>query len=386
MSYTLELYSSVLTGQQAIGDLTAIAQDWERSIRLQGGPWLGSFEIVDEPLSVLQDIYYTLRGAHLVEKAGGTPSWVGFLGEPELDDTPGAERLAVTAFGYMNTAAWRFVTVGDGSMANASAWITEILTTDCEFLTPGRIQTNTLQVKKEVSIEQRAWDELLKITELGDGSGNIWRIYSDIDRLVHYEPLDPTPIYRVHGGVIRRASLLDMVNYVRANYIDLDNEVHELTPASNPESIAEYGRKEELLNINAVSQAAAEALRDSFLAEHAYPWGRALASPEPRLTDANGGEVNPWSVQPGIFRDMKYPVGGGETNTVFLQDGRDFIVEEVHVDRDGFISLRTIDYDEAELIELQVKYFNDLERERLAEEAEQERERKAQQKKKDTDI
>ena len=49
--YSLLLFQPIKTsdeGSRFIGDITDIATDWRRSIRMQGGYWLGSFEYIDK--------------------------------------------------------------------------------------------------------------------------------------------------------------------------------------------------------------------------------------------------------------------------------------------------------------------------------------------------
>lgn len=108
--------------------------------------------------------------------------------------------LRASICGYMLTAAWRYETAGDGSTDNVSDWVSEIIATDCQLLRSGKITSNTLQVTKETKTAQRVGDLLFDLAELGDASGNPWRIYTDTDRQVYYEQVDVTPQYYLING------------------------------------------------------------------------------------------------------------------------------------------------------------------------------------------
>jgi hypothetical protein len=108
-------------------------------------------------------------------------------------------KLVVTVCGYVFTANWRYLTALSSSVVNVSQWVSDILNGN-EFLLPGRIHTNTLQVIKKVSAPVRNWDKLKELTDLGDASGAPWRLYVDTGRYVTYEAIDPTPSYKLQNG------------------------------------------------------------------------------------------------------------------------------------------------------------------------------------------
>lgn len=108
------------------------------------------------------------------------------------------DALTVTCAGLAFTANNRYVTAGNGSNGNVSAYIQEIIETDCDFLQVGRIQTNTLQVVKAFDAPIRAWDALVDLTDLGDGT-TPFVIYADANGYVHYHQADNTPLYEWRG-------------------------------------------------------------------------------------------------------------------------------------------------------------------------------------------
>jgi hypothetical protein len=102
--------------------------------------------------------------------------------------------LHVTAVGDVFTMNNKIVTAGDASTDDISTYITDIISTDCEFVTAGVIEANTLQILKETDMPIRAWDLLLRLTEAGDASNNLWRFTVERGR-ASYQQADATPQY-----------------------------------------------------------------------------------------------------------------------------------------------------------------------------------------------
>lgn len=110
--------------------------------------------------------------------------------------------LEVNCCGYIFTGNWRFEQVGDGSIDNLSDWLTEIVTTDMEFVDVGVFQENTIQIYKTNSSPRRAWDVISGLVELGDTSGNPHYFMVGNNRLAYYGPINPVPKYYLREGKI----------------------------------------------------------------------------------------------------------------------------------------------------------------------------------------
>lgn len=76
-----------------------------------------------------------------------------------------------------------------------------------------------------------------------------------------------------YQGVTMRTSLDIMTNAVQVQYIDIGNKSEATSTAfgTHAESIARFGRKEEILNKDEILGSQAAALRDSYLAEFGWP-------------------------------------------------------------------------------------------------------------------
>ncbi|MFZ6028043.1 MAG: hypothetical protein ACOYYS_10035 [Chloroflexota bacterium] len=355
--YALNIFEPVLQGSRWTANLTSAADNWKRSIVRMGGFWEGGFKL-RETRGYLEDFFYTQLGAHLEEKYAGAVTWEGFVGEM---DTPARDRdgwyMDVSVFGYSHTLPFRYVSIGDETTGNASIWVDEIITADCEYVTARAISTNTLQVLRSNKNKPRAWDELKRIAELGDGTGAPWVIRMDPGRRFVYQAEDTSVQYYVRGGVRRRRSLFQTFNYVSGSYVGTDEETHDITPASTAESIRRFGRIEERLYRDGMPSTAAEALRDTYLKENSYPWPRPVGTDrEVKLFNSVGDQVgvSPWVIKPGIVRDLGYSIGGSDYGG-WLADQRDIMVDEVVASKKG-VSLRTWLFEEADLMETQFSY------------------------------
>jgi hypothetical protein len=108
-----------------------------------------------------------------------------------------ADSLDITAVGDIFTANNRYVTAATGSSFDGR--ISNVVSTDCDFLTAGRIRSNSL-VPEDLTIETRAWDAMLELAEFGDGT-NPWRLWCDVGGRIWYEQASNTPAYEWHGRV-----------------------------------------------------------------------------------------------------------------------------------------------------------------------------------------
>jgi hypothetical protein len=341
-----------------VEDLTDKVQTWRRSIRARRGPWLGTFRLYgDEPY--LRKWFHEYLAFHIEERSQGI-TWEGLVWEMEyahqgvtrrrsldtvqnavkaiytdtadavaesswatqaqslglygrmeeiliMDNYPQAtaegrrdkvlaERawpwarpvggrrggdtyLDVSVAGYIFTANNKYVTSADGATGNASAWVSSIVSTDLQFLTAGKIGTNTFQMQRTLNVPQRAGDTLFEIAEIGDNSQVPWRFYADVGRVVHYVPFDTTPRYFLRNGEFYTSTSLKQT-------------------------------------------------------------------------------ISPWEMEPGVIRDMDYPVRGPEQGS-WLDDVRDILLEEITASENG-VSWSTDDFSEAELLAAQQDYATSI--------------------------
>lgn len=356
----LQLFSSILTGKIPVEQMSGLHRaGWERVIRRQGGYWSAQFEFMDESRATCNDFFYTALGGHLQETDGGITTWEGMVSEI---DSPAKKDsywvCAAQAIGYVHTLSWQKLAGAyvDSATGNGSAWIADMITNQAPFIVAQNIATNTIQVVRAGDFNRTPWDEICRVTELGDGGTGIWRFFISANRTANYQAIDRTTVkYFVRGGMIRRRSLIEMSNYIYGAYTDSAGTETALAAATTAQSVAKYGRRETKIRRQNIPTAAMESLRDSLLLEDAYPWPKVLGSAGPvDFLDAAQQPVSPWQVTPGIIRDMSYPVSAGEVGG-FLPDRRDTYPDEIVCGPDG-ASVRSWMFKEADLLATQYDY------------------------------
>lgn len=347
----LRLFPPVLSNDTAIVmSLTTLAKDWHRSTRGNGGFWHGSF-MLEGDLPFLQNFFYRYLGNDIQEKVGRWTTWAGMIYEIDLEaqgvkrrrsldnmynavktindagvaawstdtdsiarygrreiliPTNGLEaatvvaqrdsvlketawpwarpigfvdrevqRLRVTVCGYIFTANWRYVTATDDNTGNVNTWISNIVATDCEFLNEVSIDTNTLQIKRTLQMDERAWDVIGNLVALGDATPSPWQFQVGGGGTVYYRAIDIAPLYYLRqGGLYSRVG--------------------------------------------------------------------------------SRTQLNPWMVQPGVARDVAYPVRRGEPGNPWLQSAADIWIEEIEIGIDSELILKPGEMDsEAELLAAQ---------------------------------
>jgi len=182
-------------------------------------------------------------------------------------------KLDIQCAGYGLTANWRYVSVGDGSSDTASAWLSEILNADVEYMASSDITTNSLSVVKVPRPTRRAWNTVQEIAALGDASGNPWRVYWDIGRVVRYEQVSTAPRYVIQGGgsihgypdgapvspwLIRPAVVRDMAYLVRptesGSWLDdpRDAYIHSVTVSHSGRMSLRFGEYDDVSIMDAM--------------------------------------------------------------------------------------------------------------------------------------
>lgn len=132
-----------------------------------------------------------------------------------------------------------------------------------------------------------------------------------------------------YAGVKRRRSLDLMANYVSLYYVDPARVEHQTSWASQAQSIARYGRKEEIEWLDDMTEPAAEAQRDRMLAEMAWPWARPLSISAPgeaelEVTVCGYCFTANWRYTTRISEFDQQQGGLTYAATTFTDDGQDF--------------------------------------------------------------
>ncbi|MBN1815336.1 MAG: hypothetical protein JXA14_26125 [Anaerolineae bacterium] len=114
---------------------------------------------------------------------------------------PAQASLRIILAGYWDTLNWRYreMTLGAG---NASDHVSTIAGLS-EFITAGRIDTNTLSVRVDCfPVAKRLGEILAEIAKQGDASGNLWKCGVYADRKLYYEAAPTDWTYQLKDSVL----------------------------------------------------------------------------------------------------------------------------------------------------------------------------------------
>lgn len=107
--------------------------------------------------------------------------------------------LRVTVVGDVFTANNRYVSVtSPGTTAAVSAHISSILSTDCDLLSATAVATNSVVIYTGYLMPIRAWDKIIELTEMGDGT-RPYTISVGSRGQVSYGPASNIPKYLWRG-------------------------------------------------------------------------------------------------------------------------------------------------------------------------------------------
>lgn len=110
--------------------------------------------------------------------------------------------LYITTVGFFSTLNWQYREAA--STAGASSLISTLIGLS-EFVTDGRIETNSLSVTIGEQ-PSRLWDLIESIISQGDSSGNLWKggVFNDAKFI--YEPVPEEATYEINRGRLLAAS------------------------------------------------------------------------------------------------------------------------------------------------------------------------------------
>lgn len=116
--------------------------------------------------------------------------------EPKLDEIA---TLKVSAVGFAYTLNYQYLSIADSTVAIDAA-ITSVLSTNGEFVSAGSIAANSVQVRPP-DTDTKAWDWLIELAEIGDGS-TPYIVQVMNDRRLSYKPLSSTPTLKWNGRTL----------------------------------------------------------------------------------------------------------------------------------------------------------------------------------------
>jgi uncharacterized membrane protein YgcG len=358
----LLVYSTVMTSGslQFIEDISPVATGYQHVIRLLGGYWTASWKIALEDVGQrMYDEWKANRfGCHFVEEYRGQTTWEGAIEGIQPDDDKGV--IDITAYGYVHSIQNRYNSTTDTALADANVWLATLVTADCDMIVDTELSANTLQCYQ--AGDDRVWDEMLKVVELGDGITWVpWQLGVYNGRRLIYKVVSTTPLGYVRGGIRWRVDgPNDLINYVVVRYTDEAGAAQLDIVSGLAESQAVYGRREMRLERSNLPTASATVLASQYAYEHMWPYMRAVGCGKAiQVYDGIGcnNALSPWIVQPGVYMDTAL-IGGSKKYLSWLP-ANCFLADEVVATESG-AQLRTSKWDESDALDAYYDYLDEI--------------------------
>ena len=362
--YTLELFTSVLDGQNFLVNVTEQALNSRRSIRLFGGYWRATFTLELE-LADLMRWFYNYLGCHFQERSGGEISWQGLVYEMTLDDGRVSRRRTLDEM-YNHVRA----TYIDSNQAQQTTSAASQAQSIARYgrreniLSMDRFDQAPAEARRDAFLNINAWpwarpesgmlQEARMPSLLVAACGYVftanWRYTTTADNsnstistwlkdIIDTDCQD----YLRSGQIASNSTALKQTLDVPTRSWDLVQELVELGDSSgNPYRC--YVENERYVRYQQIVKQPDYYIQKGQLTK--------------TISDASG--VNPWLVKPGVFRDLDYPIRRQEQGSWF-DDARDFLTEEISVGALSGLSWRALEFDEAELLAAQQEYQTWLE-------------------------
>lgn len=371
MAFSLKVYTSLIWNNPGVyvEDVTHTAIAWQRSTRLQGGCWQGTFTLSGD-LNYLLDWFYNRLGYHVEERSFGTPTWDGQIYEMTLN-SKGVSRTR-SLDDMENAVTIRVRDAETDVVVNTSVFILApaiarygrketILPIDAfDVATANMFGSNYVTAygypRPYAQAGGSAFDlgeqPTLDVVVRGYGFTANWQHVGDsadltttnINTWIQEIVEDDCPflsIGRIHTNA--RQVLRKLDNDTRSW-----NQIQYLTRLGDDSgnfyrAFVQPGRLFYYMTLNTSFP--------SYFVRN----GELYTNLNVRLQARNQ-----WAAQPGVYRDLDYPVRRTEYGSLF-SDGRDFLVDQVTVGTRSGISWNAIEYTEADQIAAQYEYQQWLE-------------------------
>lgn len=363
----------VLLGTDVILDLTHVARGWRRPIGLQGGCGIGSFSLYpgDGGLSLmdLKNIFHEFSGYHFTERVGALKSWAGMWYELDLTLNGHTKRRSLEKTKNRIKAA--YTNTSDATVE--TSWYEN---TDSQAVFGKIEEILKLDSYNQTEAETRVQSDLKKMGwpyPVGAGMG----LNTDNKLEVRIAGYAVTCNHRyITATAAADDDADDWIGEIAAADCELISagriETNTAQVWKNPKVpqrawdtmkkialIGDYSFNPWRVHVDEERQLHYEAVD----LDYAY-----LTSNEGgvwRVYGASGEEINPWLIQPGVFRDISYPVSpSAEPGTPFLEDIRDELIDEVEIGSDGQVYLKPADADEIDILVAQQEYLKEIERDK----------------------
>lgn len=353
---TLLVFNSIKLGGGYVADLTSYVRDWRRTIRLQGGYWIGNMTIV-RPLSELIEMFYEWLGYHVEERVGGAVTWEGMIYEMTLNTGFTARTRSLNdMYNYVTTTY-----MGNNKVQTSSA--AQVVNSINRY---GRRETllsydqldSTSAIKlRDRYLSEHAWpwprpaysqpgEASLEIIVCGYIFTANWRYTTTADG-------KSSTVQDWIKSIVETDLSEFLVNrWVAPNSLAIQRSLQTPTRCWD-----------QILNLVSLGDPDSRLYRALVKSGREFHYGPVDLTPlyyivKGQLVTGVGSTmqaVHPCSVQPGVYRDMDWPQARSEPGSA-LYDGRDMLIEEISYGINSGLSWQVSEHSEVGILAQQAEY------------------------------
>ena len=362
-NYALRLFSPLKQGCGFVADISRVAKDWKRTIRLQGGFWQGGFR-VEGTLAELQEWFFNWLGYHVEERAGGVVTWEGMIYEMELAAFGVRRRRSLELMrNYVRGVYQRYDGRQMPTPAASNANSINRYGRKEDVISVQGNEATALQ-QRDTVLSEAAWPRPQPVSAVrGGGAATLdvqvcGYVFTANWRYVSGNYWDGTQMVNVSDWIAEIAAadcaefLTITTGLIRANTLQVNKFIQGSTNLQG----AAVRAWDFLQELTAFGDANSQPWRLWVDVERRLHYDHVAMTPRyflrgGQIYTAAGGQtsVEPCAVRPGVVRDLQYLTGRDEPGSL-LADTRDMLVEEVEVAANGQVSLRTALFGEAEAL------------------------------------
>lgn len=350
---SMRLFQNVKQGNGFVKEISKIAKNWTRSIRLIGGYWLGTFEVEDN-LTALESHFRDWLGCRVVESYNGTKTWEGMVYEMDLIDESGILRRR--SFDEMaNYVSGHYQS--DEGMVHQLASATHDVSINRygqkeEYLVISDMPSTAAQNYRDKVLRERALPGMFTVGTVDQTNKLVVTCAGYVHTLnwqfVGAGVLDATTVnlsQYISDIVTSHGAFID-IKKIASNTLQIKKSVSS--------SIRAWDLLAKLIDVGDTSFKLYQAYVDidRKFSYHAVPMTPYYyVQGKGGVYAITGGPLAlaPWIVKPAVFRDlhMGLALKGCDCG---LNDSRDFVVYEVEASAAGGVVLKSQSYEESEIM------------------------------------
>lgn len=345
---SIRIYTSVKEGERYTTTITPWVKAYKHTHRLQGGFWTATWEI-EAPPHVTRQLFRTCLSLHVRTYAVGSPVWEGYINEMTIVDN-GVTRRASTEY-IRNAIRCRYTDTSDGEQ-KLTAWYTNGSSIQRygrieETVHLDNVESSAAEAYAQTVLAQNAWPwpELVSLAP-NTNTTTLTMNAAGYAFTANYRYVS------VAAGAQNLSSMISAVitadceflslGGITTNTIQVDVPSHEIRAWDFLTQLTEIGDGTDPYRIH--------------VGQNRYCTYEPM-NPTPNIIwrnnnlhqNANTPTLSgKWMIRPGVLRDYNWPSQPLPAH-MFLEDGRDSIVNEVQVAEDRPMpTFKTEIYDESD--------------------------------------